>query len=165
MNNTANVSDPHVLPTLEAITRFVTAGKATWTLRNTESGNRVTYKAECKTDRRTGETDRNFFFVSIMTGSDNETHFTYAGTMRRLDDGRVFFNPDKGNQSTGRPAKFAGTDKRLKGLTWLFGRIATGRELPSNMEVWHEGVCGRCSRKLTVPASISTGLGPVCAGY
>jgi hypothetical protein len=30
-------------------------------------------------------------------------------------------------------------------------------------EVYHEGRCGRCNRKLTVPESIETGLGPECA--
>jgi len=27
----------------------------------------------------------------------------------------------------------------------------------------HEGKCGRCGRKLTVPLSIETGIGPECA--
>jgi hypothetical protein len=29
--------------------------------------------------------------------------------------------------------------------------------------VWHEGRCGRCGRKLTVPESIESGFGPECA--
>jgi hypothetical protein len=31
------------------------------------------------------------------------------------------------------------------------------------LEVWHEGRCGRCGRRLTVPESIESGLGPECA--
>ena len=27
---------------------------------------------------------------------------------------------------------------------------------------WHEGRCGRCGRKLTVPESIEAGYGPEC---
>jgi len=30
------------------------------------------------------------------------------------------------------------------------------------LEIWHEGRCGRCNRKLTVPASIALGIGPEC---
>ena len=35
--------------------------------------------------------------------------------------------------------------------------------LPPALEVWHEGRCGRCGRKLTTPQSVETGFGPVCA--
>jgi hypothetical protein len=35
--------------------------------------------------------------------------------------------------------------------------------LNKSVEIWHEGRCGRCSRPLTVPESIETGLGPECA--
>jgi hypothetical protein len=31
------------------------------------------------------------------------------------------------------------------------------------VEFWHEGKCCRCGRKLTVPASIASGIGPECA--
>jgi hypothetical protein len=31
-----------------------------------------------------------------------------------------------------------------------------------NLEIWHEGRCGRCGRKLTVPESIHNGYGPEC---
>jgi hypothetical protein len=36
-------------------------------------------------------------------------------------------------------------------------------ELPKGLKVHHEGRCCRCGRKLTVPESIETGLGPECA--
>jgi hypothetical protein len=32
------------------------------------------------------------------------------------------------------------------------------------LAVYHEGRCGACGRRLTTPESISSGLGPVCAG-
>lgn len=35
---------------------------------------------------------------------------------------------------------------------------------PGALEIWHEGRCGRCGRKLTVPESIAAGIGPECAG-
>ena len=30
-------------------------------------------------------------------------------------------------------------------------------------EMLHEGRCGRCARRLTVPASVASGIGPECA--
>jgi hypothetical protein len=33
-----------------------------------------------------------------------------------------------------------------------------------DLEIWHSGRCGRCSRRLTVPESIAAGIGPDCAG-
>ena len=42
-------------------------------------------------------------------------------------------------------------------------QINQGR-MPLTLTVFHDGKCGRCGRKLTVPESIQSGLGPVCAG-
>ena len=42
--------------------------------------------------------------------------------------------------------------------------LTTKAALPKTVEVWHEGICGRCGRKLTVPESVERGLGPECAG-
>ena len=46
-------------------------------------------------------------------------------------------------------------------LDWTF-RAAEGGDLRT-VRALHSGCCGRCGRKLTVPESIDTGLGPVCA--
>ncbi|MGQ4872128.1 MAG: DUF6011 domain-containing protein, partial [Candidatus Thorarchaeota archaeon] len=32
--------------------------------------------------------------------------------------------------------------------------------LPEKVRIWHEGKCGRCGRRLTVPESIESGYGP-----
>jgi hypothetical protein len=34
--------------------------------------------------------------------------------------------------------------------------------LGATLEFWHEGRCGRCGRRLTVPDSIASGYGPEC---
>ena len=38
-----------------------------------------------------------------------------------------------------------------------------GKTEAKSLEIWHEGRCGRCGRKLTVPSSIESGIGPECA--
>jgi hypothetical protein len=44
-------------------------------------------------------------------------------------------------------------------LTELKLKINT---LPDFVEVWHEGFCGKCGKRLTVPNSIEIGIGPDC---
>lgn len=46
---------------------------------------------------------------------------------------------------------------------WTWNRILDQGSLPESVEVWHEGGCCHCNRKLTVPASIELGMGPDCA--
>jgi len=56
------------------------------------------------------------------------------------------------------------TDRtQLVAFPWLWRQVTEGKTLPETLEVWHEGNCCRCARRLTVPASIETGLGYDCA--
>ena len=49
-------------------------------------------------------------------------------------------------------------------FVWTWNRLHSSNPvLPTSIEVWHEGLCSHCARKLTVPASIQLGLGPDCA--
>ena len=50
-----------------------------------------------------------------------------------------------------------------KAFSWAWGYIKND-VLPVKLEIWHEGRCARCNRKLTVPSSIESGFGPECAG-
>ncbi len=89
--------------------------------------------------------------VDVMTGSDNESHFSFLGTLR--------------GEQVVISAKSKAGDKGLRAqsiLNWTFA--AAGRDDLRSVRVLHEGRCGRCGRKLTVPASIDTGLGPECRG-
>ena len=54
-------------------------------------------------------------------------------------------------------------DPRLAGFRWIVSRLARGEDISGKVTIRHEGRCGRCGRKLTTPASIDTGIGPVCA--
>ena len=56
------------------------------------------------------------------------------------------------------------TDRvKLAAFPWLWNMLAEGCPLPASIEVWHEGCCARCAKRLTVPASIEMGYGPDCA--
>ena len=125
------------------IKQFMLAGNATFTVVNTETNNRFTFKV------RKGD-DRKPHFVSVLTGSDNENDFTFLGS--------IFPNRQyrHGQRST-----IPITAQSAKVFEWLFRKIYFD-SLPTCIKIHHEGRCGRCGRKLTVPESIESGFGPEC---
>lgn len=125
--------------------RFILAGNATVTLVSKTTGNRFTYKVRASEDGAV-------HFVSLLNGPDNESQYAYFGYVRR----GVFFHG-------GRKAKVAETAPSARGFKWAFEQFSAG-QMPASLEVWHEGRCGRCGRKLTVPSSIASGFGPECEG-
>jgi len=130
----------------DAVRDFIFAGKALFTVVNTRTGNRLTFKVTQKTTKEGNKTPH---FVSVMTGTDNLHHYSYIGIIGR---GARF--------RTTRGSRLSDSDMRVKAFSWLWNRADS---LPDFVEVWHHGRCGRCSRVLTMPESIESGLGPICA--
>jgi hypothetical protein len=122
---------------------FALAGKARLTLVSEKTGARFTYRISRK-DETTP------WFVSLLSGSDNENDFAYLGTI--FSDGAY---------RHGRKSRIGSETPSARAFAWAWGFIARG-ELPTSCEVWHEGRCGCCGRVLTVPESIESGFGPVC---
>jgi|SRR6478752_825415 len=127
-----------------ALAAFVLAGNATFTVRSEQSGNRFTFKV-----RKPSETSPHF--VSVLTGSDNENDFSFLGS---IFGGKVY--------SHGRKSSISAESLSARAAQWVVSKVIKGEPL-NGCEVWHAGRCGRCNRKLTVPESIETGLGPECA--
>lgn len=123
--------------------RFILAGNARVTLESVKTGARFTFRVRQKDD--------GFYFVSVLTGSDNEADYTYLGTIRG------------GRYAHGRKSRICAAAPSAKAFEWAWPRLAAG-SVPDGLRVWHEGRCGRCNRPLTVPESIASGLGPECAG-
>jgi len=117
---------------------------ATLTIVNDASGGRVTVRF-----RR--PKDFSAVLVDVMTGSDNESNFDFLGTLRGTT---VYVSP--------RSKCDALKGARAKGIVEWALRHAEADDLRT-VRCLHEGRCGRCGRKLTVPASIDRGLGPECA--
>ena len=189
----------------ERVKDFVTGGKSTFTVLNTTSGNRGTFRVEKSTDF-----DKDFE-VWAFTGSDNslKSSYTLFGWVRK-DGSFSRYTPvaeymsllsevqckDPNSWLMGFLDSWAGVQKRgvqptprmeeryqkslrkygvpvclpasPKGLllekmfVWTWNKVHKGL-LPAEIEVWHEGACCYCGRKLTVPASIELGIGPDCA--
>ncbi len=138
-----------------AILAFMTAGKATLTFVSLKTDERFTYKVRMAPKAK--PTDEDCWFVSLLNGPDNYLNYAYIGIIKRGADHRLFFKWTS-------KSRVGETALSVKGFKWALVYFADGR-MPANLEVWHEGKCGRCGRKLTVPTSIQSGFGPECVGY
>jgi len=126
-------------------TQYAFAGNATLTVRNPKTDVRFTFRIKAA-EPAPGRPSTHF--VSLLNGSDNENSYIYVGA---IFDAKTF--------RTTKASKVGVDAPSFRAFAWLAGNW----EHPA-VEVWHEGVCGRCGRKLTVPESIASGIGPTCAG-
>lgn len=118
--------------------RFILAGKATVTFLNTQTDNRFTYKIK-------KSKDSSIYFVSVLTNPDV---YQYIGIINS-------------EFQVGRKSSDA---QSIRVFKYVFFKLKSNT-LPDFIEIWHEGKCGRCGRKLTVPKSIKTGMGPECSKF
>lgn len=138
------------LTTSTAAIAYMTAGKATVTLVSERTGARFTY-------RLTASEDGGAIFVGVLTGSDNDRDYSYAGRIARNVAGDRFWPGRKVPRHTDVPT----TAPSSKAFDWSWRALVQGI-MPNGLEIWHESRCGRCGRKLTVPSSVGAGFGPEC---
>jgi hypothetical protein len=128
--------------------RFIVAGKAIFTLRSARTGTRYTYKVVVA-DERPGMAPA--WFVSLLVGQDNTSDYQYIGLLT-----------EQGFRTT-RASTLRPDSKPVVAFSWTINHLRSAT-LPSTLEIYHEGRCGRCGRPLTVPESITSGYGPECIG-
>jgi hypothetical protein len=163
----------HLLASGSDARTFALAGNAYFTLVSKATGKRFTYrvaKATPKPGKPVGPSDP--YFVSVLTGPQNTKDYTFIGTIfptNRVQVGGGQFGPVYGNVPAKEPKYVHGKRSPIKAdapsalaFAWAWKKLAAGT-LPESLEVWHEGRCGRCGRKLTVPESLAAGLGPECS--
>lgn len=132
---------------------FILAGEAIFTIRNTRTGNRMTYKVV----RKQGE---QLWFVRYLSGPDNTSDYAYLGIVTNLA-GPAGGVQDLAFRTTAKSC--ASPDSMaVQCFQWTLNRMVQGLPIPPQVEIWHEGCCGRCGRRLTVPESIASGFGPEC---
>lgn len=122
---------------------FILAGHATFTVVNTETSNRFTYKVQTPKGKETPH------FIKVLVGPSSD--YAFIGT--------IF---DKLTFKRGSRSSISESAQSVKVFTWFWKRLMDGK-MPESIEVWHEGRCGACGRALTVPESIERGIGPICA--
>lgn len=137
---------------IENVQAFVAAGRAVFTLVSRATSERFTYRAKASKDG-------GVLFVGLLTGPDNTASYSYVGYIRRseLEIGPFVHGGAKARASVSAPS--------VKAFAWFWSRVvlAQSPEASAQVEVYHEGHCGRCGRALTVPESIASGIGPECA--
>jgi hypothetical protein len=121
---------------------YVLAGNAIITLQSVKTETRFTYKVRIKETKG----KPSVHFVKVLTGPDNNSSYTYLGT--RFSDGD-FRVTRKSKISPSAPSALA--------FSWFNTHMES-----KAVTVWHEGRCGCCGRRLTVPESIASGIGPIC---
>jgi hypothetical protein len=163
-----------ILTTDAAVRDYLLAGRSTITVLNKRTNQRYTYKVTCKRAKAAdGRAPKSPYYVSVMSGSDNVSDYSKLGWIpsNAATLGRHYnLRPSKGGIST--------RSQQYLGFQWLWNaihglNIDGSKRKPSDnhigqfehVEVWHEGKCGCCGRKLTVPESIESGIGPICAGW
>jgi len=129
---------------------FIQAGNATFTVQLSDT-EWYTYKVRVKEGLNGGDP---VHFISLLTGPDNMGDFNYLGML----------SPETGSVRLTRASRFSEDSRPVKVVRRAIARLRSGEAFPEGTGVFHEGRCGRCGRKLTVPESIATGFGPECAG-
>lgn len=132
---------------------YMTAGRAIVTLVSEKTGTRFTYRVvRCEGH---DEDESRPWFVSVLTGSDNTGSYTYLGTLFPRDGHPVFRHGKKSPIGQDAPS--------ARAFAFVWSRLTQANRIPEQVQIWHEGRCGRCARALTVPESIASGIGPICA--
>lgn len=132
--------------------KFLTAGKAIFTV-TAADGTHNTFRIVHKpANGRYSEA----YFVSLLTGPNNEDDYSYLGMM----DPNTF-----GVRLT---AKSCQSEQSLvvRTLRRVLARIKAGEYAEIEKAGWsvkHAGFCCRCGRLLTTPESVETGVGPECS--
>lgn len=135
------------LESVENIKNFIVGGKAIFTLESKVSGNWFTYRIT------KAKSETPLFFVSVLTGVNNESAYTYMGT--------IFENDGKLNFRLTQKSKIGKDALSFKAFDFFFNLLMKNR-VHSDLNVYHLGVCARCGKTLTVPESLENGYGPEC---
>jgi hypothetical protein len=136
-----------LLATWSDVNKFVFAGNSTFTLVSKVTGRRFTYRLTTK------KSEPGVLFAKLLSGPDNTSNYRYMGCVGRTHLTLLYTIK---SQVSGAAASF-------KALAWFLQQHKYNLDYHTKLEVWHEGRCGRCGRKLTVPGSIADGIGPECA--
>lgn len=145
-----NKEQLYKLENIEDIKRFIFAGKAILTLESRRTGTWFTYKI-----RKAKDNKESPYFVSVLTGKNNEFAYTYMGT--------IFNNNGHFVLRLTKNSKIGENSLSYKAFDFFFNLINKNL-LHEEINIYHKGVCCSCGRTLTTPESLKRGIGPFCGG-
>ena len=138
------------LENLDDIKRFILGGKAIITLESKTTGRWFTFRVK----RAKKDDEKSPFFVSILTGQDNDKSYSYMGTI---------FNNDKMTFKLTKKSSMGEDALSYKAFNFFFSLLMNNK-LHKDLSIYHRGTCGRCGKSLTTPESLKNGIGPFCIG-
>lgn len=149
------------LSTGDAVLKFITGGNAYVTLRSRKTGVRFTYRVRVSQQALEGKQNPLPFFLSVLSGADNTGDYQFFGTMFvDATNGQVM------EYRHSRKSRISVTAPSVQAMSWMLKHLERKDEVfMGKLEVWHDGRCGRCGRKLTVPESVASGFGPDCIQF
>ena len=139
---------------------FMTAGKAIFTVEVPENirtaHGKPHYTYRIKASKPNAQYPNPTYFVGVLTGPNNTQDYAYIGILDTVT----------GTVRTTAKSKFGNDSFTVKLVNRVLNRVWNNDVEPifnAGFNLHHEGKCGRCGRKLTVPQSIESGIGPECA--
>lgn len=133
----------HELVGNDRIYNYITGGHGTVTLQSS-SGIHHTYQFSVPNFRKKGEDTLCVF--TLVDGNE----WVYVGMYKN----KQFLLT--------KASKFPVTSSIVRGVAFILKLMLKPGYSDDRMHLFHEGVCARCGRPLTNPASIEIGIGPVC---
>lgn len=134
---------------------LIMAGDAIFTVRS-HTGARYTYRVTQADPNPAWPNSKPVHFVKVLSGPDNNSDYTYLGMITDREPCVVRLTKGSAKSFADGPAH--------KGLEWLLRQLMSGTgNWRTRAQLFHEGRCCRCGRRLTTPESVERGLGPECA--
>lgn len=136
---------------------FMGAGKAIMTIESKATHKHFTFKfVRPKHDEEKDSSLKKSkdlpIWVRLLNGSDNESSYTFLGTIFN----NTYYHSKK--------SRIGADAQSVRSFVWWFKSLVANSESNLNkIELYHEGRCMKCGRKLTTPESIEQGVGPICA--
>ena len=124
--------------------------KAVVTLKSEVTGNHFTYKVK-------KHEEKPLYFVSVLAEGENsnDNAYKYLGLIICDDNTNKFILT--------KASKASNKSKSFLAFKYVYDKLVNDVNI-KDVSIYHEGVCGKCGRKLTTPDSIERGFGPVCLG-
>lgn len=142
------------LTDIEAARAYVTGGRSYVTVKSVETGKRFTFLVTYPMKHNQIDRDCDKLFVSVLSGPDNTSSYSHIGWID-CNTSEYVHNHRKSQHPL--------TAECVTAFRYLWWVLSTQKQIPTKFEIWTEGKCGCCGRKLTVPESVARGIGPICA--
>lgn len=141
---------------------YILGGEATFTTLSVKTGKRFTFKcSQLKHYDKTLKKDmpQEMWFVSVLTGPDNNSNYSYIGTIDTKENNKWIIRLTKNSKVSKEAPSFVAFQTILD---YLQNNVKFINGLLDKLKIYHDGSCSKCGKTLTTPISVSTAFGPVC---